>query len=170
MAKFRKNAQGNYSQKARETALKLYAEGGAAFAAKGTGINGGTIAKWASQAGVTIDQQKRTQAATEAAVAAAAEKRETIKLECRAQALEILRRMGIAHEYFVGKDGNRAKLDLPQAGDMKDYAIAFGVLVDKAELLDGRATSRDEHRNVDQMDREIEQLLTGADLGDRSPA
>lgn len=159
MAKFRKNAQGNYSQKARETALAIYRDQGPAAAAKETGINGGTIRKWASEAGVTDDREKRTQAAIEAAARDAAEKREKLKVECRTRALDLLERFNRSHEYFVGKDGDRVALDAPQAGDIKDYAIAIGVLIDKAELLDGRATSREEHRNVDQLDREIEQLM-----------
>lgn len=170
MAKFRKNKAGHYSKKARETALKLYVEEGVAAASNRTGIARQTIATWAKRAGVTDDAQKRTQAATVAAAAVAAEKREQLKVESRAMALEILRRMGIQHDYFVGKDGDRAKLDLPTAGDMKDYSIALGVLIDKAELLDGRATGRTETRSLDKVDDLISQLLDGVPNGDRVPA
>ncbi len=159
MAKFRKNAQGNYSKKARDTALRIYVEEGPAEAAKETGISRTTITTWANREGVTADRTKNTQKATEASAADAAAKREKLKVECRTRALDLLERFNRSHEYFVGKDGDRVALDAPQAGDIKDYAIAIGVLIDKAELLDGRATSREEHRNVDQLDREIEQLM-----------
>ena len=170
MAKFRKNAKGQYSKKARETALKLYVEEGPAAAAKQTGINGGTIRKWASESGVADDRQKRGEESRAAAALDAAEKREQIKVECRLKALEILRRMDIPHTYLAGKDGVKRILDLPQAGDMKDYAVALAVLIDKAELLDGNATDRTEHRTTDQLDREIETLLKGADDKDRVAA
>jgi hypothetical protein len=170
MAKFRKNSKGHYSKRARETALKIYVEDGPAVAAKETGISATTIRQWAKRSGVTDDRQKRTQAMIEAASRDAAEKRETIKLQCRRRALDLLERFDTRHEYFVGKDGDRAALDNPTAGDIKDYSIAIGVLIDKAELLDGRATDRTEHRSTDQLDREIEKLLESADRGSRSPA
>ena len=170
MAKFRKNKKGQYSKKARETALKLYVEDGAKAAAAETGIARQTIASWAKKAGKTDERQKHTSAAIEAAAAEAQKKREQIKVECRLKALEILRRMDIPHTYLAGKDGVKRILDLPQAGDMKDYAVALAVLIDKAELLDGNATDRTEHRTTDQLDREIESLLKGADDKARVPA
>jgi hypothetical protein len=170
MAKFRKNTKGHYSKKARDTALKLYVEEGPAVAAKETGISSTTIRQWAKRSGVTEDREKRTQAMIEAAARDAAAKREKIKLECRRRALDLLERFDARHEYFVGKDGDRKHLDNPTAGDVKDYSIAIGVLIDKAELLDGRATDRTEHRSTDQLDREIEKLLEDADRGDRTPA
>ena len=170
MAKFRKNSKGQYSKKARDTALRIYVEQGPAVAAKETGISSTTIRQWAKRSGVTEDREKRTQAMIEAAARDAAEKREKIKVECRTKALDLLGRMDCAHAYFVGKDGDQKQLDRPTASDVKDYAVALAVLIDKAELLDGRATDRTEHRTTDQLDREIEKLLEGADRGDRSPA
>jgi len=163
MAKFRKNAQGNYSKNARETALVIYKEQGPAEAAKQTGINGGTIRKWAVEAGVTEDRTKNTRKATEAAAADAARKREQIKLDCRNRAVDLINRMAEQHTMFVGKDGKRVEVDRADASACREYAIAVGILVDKAELLDGRATSREEHRNVDQLDREIDALLSNPD-------
>lgn len=170
MAKFRKNSKGQYSKKARETALKLYVEDGPGAAAKETGISRSTISKWATRAGVADDRTKSTQKATEAAAAEAARQREQIKVECRRQALEMIRRLGIRHEYFVGKEGTRRDLDLPTASDVREYSVAIGVLIDKAELLDGRATDRTETRSVDQLDREIDKLLSGESRVDRVTA
>lgn len=170
MARFRKNSRGQYSAKAKKEALRIYTEEGPGEAAKQTGISATTIRNWARRSGATVDREKRTQRATEAAAAAAAVKRERLKVECREKALELLDRFDRQHEYFVGKDGDRKALDNPQAGDIKDYAIAIGVLIDKAELLDGRATSREEHRSVDQLDREIDRLLSEVGSGDRSTA
>lgn len=169
MARFRKNAQGNYSQNAKDTALAIYMDEGASVAAKETGISADTIRRWASRAGVSEDRAKSTQKATEQAAQDAALKREQIKVDCRNRAVDLIQRMSEEHTMFVGKDGRRVQIDRADASACREYAVAVGILIDKAELLDGRATSREEHRNVDQLDREIESLLAGADAS-RQPA
>lgn len=150
-----------YTPEEKERALKLFADQGAAAAARETDIPRTTISRWASTSGVMSDRAEKTRVATEAAAVHAAAKREALKSASRERALDLIERMAHAHIEFVGKDGRREEIDKATAGACKDYAIAAGVLIDKAELLDGRATSRNEIRNIDQLDGEIERLLDG---------
>lgn len=157
-----------YTDEQKREALKVYAEYGPAEAGRQTGIPRGTISQWARRAGVTDTRRKNTTEATKAAAEKAAKLRESLKLLSRERAVDLIERMTELHIEFVGKDGRREEIDRATAAACKDYAVAVGVLIDKAELLDGRATSRQETRNIDQMDREIERLL--APDGDREPA
>lgn len=167
MAKEPTKLRWKYTEEQKREALKLYREHGAAEAAKRTGIPRGTIAAWANKVGATTERLEKTRKATEAAADRAAKLREDLKLDCRDRAVDLIQRMTELHIEFVGKDGRREEIDRASAAACKDYAVAAGVLIDKAELLDGRATSRQETRNIDQMDREIERLL--APDGDSEP-
>lgn len=148
-----------YTEEQKREALKLYAEHGPAEAGRQTGIPRATISQWAKRSGVTVTRAKNVREATKAAADKAAELREKLKLDCRNRAVDLVGRMAEVETLFVGKDGERVQVDRATAIACKDLAVAAGVLIDKAELLDGRATSRQETRNVDQMDSEIEKLL-----------
>jgi hypothetical protein len=150
-----------YDDKQKAEALSLYAEHGPAEAGRRTGIPRTTISRWAGETGVRTDREAKTREATKAAAEKAAKLRETLKSNCRDRAVDLIHRMEEMHVEFVGKDGRREEVAKATAAACKDYAVAVGVLIDKAELLDGRATSRQETRNIDQMDREIERLLVG---------
>ena len=157
-----------YTEEQKREALKLYAEHGPAEAGRQTGIPRATISQWAKRAGVTVTRAKNVQEATKAAAEKAAQLREKLKRDCRSRAVDLVERMAEVETLFVGKDGDRVTVDRATATACRELAVACGVLIDKAELLDGRATSRQETRNVDQMDREIERLL--APDGDPVPS
>jgi hypothetical protein len=103
-------------------ALDLYAKFGAAEAARTTGIEAATIRQWASRSGMSRDKSKKTAAACEANRVEYQNRR--LDLACRtcqvaASTLEYVQVAG----------------DMDDARAAKDYAVAYGVLVDKMSAL-----------------------------------
>lgn len=119
-----------YTDEQKAEALALYVEHGASEAGERTGIPAGTIACWASRSGATTQREERTANALAAHRLVSAALRE----EIRAQALE---RALITV--------SRITADVP-AGDAKNLAVAFGVLLDKYRLEMGETTGHMEHR------------------------
>jgi hypothetical protein len=134
----------SYTPEQRTQALELYRTDGPRAAAATTGIPLGTITSWAKNAGI------RTRAIENAAACVQAT---SLKWEER--------RIGLAHEM-----GRVAELAISRAVDELDHAQAFAttaaILVDKAQLLTGAATSR--HETVSNVDAEIERLSAELDL------
>lgn len=118
-----------YTAEQREEALALYREHGAAEAARRTGVTAGTIRAWASRGDVATERAEHQRAHIEAARLRWEERRTTM-----------------AHE--IGETASRAldhvttSIDSGKARDAKDYATTMAILVDKAQLLSGGATSR----------------------------
>lgn len=155
-------ARHSYTDEQKRKALELYRTDGPTAVQEQLGIPKSTVRQWARKAGVCTVRVAKTHAATEAAAADNAVHREALKLEARVRALDLIDRMERAHVEFVGKDGRRETLDKATATACREYAVAAGILIDKAELLDGRATGRMDFRNMDQIDRELERMLEEA--------
>ena len=147
-----------YSDQERADALALYVEHGPAEAARRTGIPKTTISSWAGRNQVRTNATAKTQAATQAASAIAAAKREQLKADLLAKALDLLARMDQPHQEFVGTQGKDVTYDRAPAAAVKAYATSVGILIDKLRLEEGAATSREEHVNVSEVDRELDRL------------
>lgn len=119
-----------YTDEQRAQALALYAEVGPAEAARQLGIKAGTIRQWAARAGVTGDDP-RTRLATEGARVKWAARRDELADKAGAAAEQVLEAMVKA-----ANDGDGM--------NARGLSVAFGVTVDKAQLLAGGATSRSE--------------------------
>lgn len=156
-------ARPNYSDRDRERARAIYEERGPTVAAEALGCSKGTIGKWAKDGDWRTVRVERTHAATEAAAADRALKREELRNKLLDQAIEALTRMNAAHVEFVGKDGRREELEHPSAGGFKDYAVAARELVYTFRLEMGEATSREEQVRRDKVEAEADRLL--AQLG-----
>jgi transposase-like protein len=141
-----------YTDEQRAEALALYAEVGPAKAARQLGIRAGTLRQWAVRAGVT-GHDPRTRLATEAAKTKWAARRDDLANQAGAAAQIVLEAMVKAAQ---GGDGTTAR----------GLSIAFGVTVDKAQLLSGGATSRDQ---IDVSTPEARLALV-QDLTSRRPA
>jgi hypothetical protein len=139
----------SYTPEQRTQALELYRTDGPRAAAATTGIPLGTITSWAKNAGI------RTRAIENAAACVQAT---SLKWEER--------RIGLAHE--MGRVAELAisravdELDHGKARDAQAFATTAAILVDKAQLLTGAATSR--HETVSNVDAEIERLSAELDL------
>jgi transposase-like protein len=117
-----------YTAEQKTQALAAYAEVGPAEAARRTGIPSPTIRKWAQRAGVTGDDP-RTRLATLAA-GVSWEKRKTELADLTGAAAHVV----LAHMVAAAERGD--------GQTARGLAVAYGVTVDKAQLLAGGATSR----------------------------
>lgn len=143
-----------YTEEERRNALALVGEHGRAEASRRTGVTTRTLNRWARDAGITSrDAILKTRAATEAARAASDRRYEQTRQELRDEFAEAARYLA-----------QRAKAadDRHKSGVMTAAAIA----IDKAELLSGRATSRQEHVRPERVEAavsELEAMLTGVE-------
>lgn len=116
-------------------ALDVYATEGPAEAARQTGIPKGTIASWAHRTGTQTVCNERAAARVEAAQMKWAERRQAM-----------VDRIGtIAEKALTVVEDN---LDLGTTSKAKDAATTMAILVDKAQLLGGDATTRHENREL----------------------
>jgi len=131
--------QRTYTPEQREEALRLIAEVGPAEASRRLEIPAGTIRSWAWRHGVAtpVPESERTRAATDAAKLSWAQRRLELGRETGAVASELLDRIREA----------------TKAADVRSLATAFGVVVEKAQLLDGAATERVEISESERRER-----------------
>ncbi len=143
-----------YTDTERSEVLNLHGDHGTAETARRTGISTTTITRWVREAGRTVqtDQEK-----TATARAAGAERvlqawgdfREGEALQAGSTAGKARKRLAAALE----------DPDTP-VGMMKELAVVYGIMIDKAELLSGNATERVEHWAESEVDRELRRLVT----------
>ena len=124
---------------AKARAVAIYQTQGSAQAAETLGVSKRTILTWAKDAGATSREgAKRT-----------------------AEASRVQRAWGDFREGEALAAGEAAGtlrgkvLDADKSRDAKDWAIAYGIFIDKAELLSGRATSRVETWAESEVDAEL---------------
>lgn len=115
----------------RSEALRVHLTDGAAAAAQRTGVPASTVRRWAHEAGQRTERARTTTEATQAAAMRWTERRAVMVEEMGAVAHEAL-----AQAWAAMHAGN--------ARDAKNLATTMAILIDKAELLSGGATSREE--------------------------
>jgi len=141
-----------WTDKQKEAALAMYAKHGTAATVEATGIPRRTLLRWASDAGI-VAQASREKTAEARAVSAQqateawGDYREKEALLAGAAASRL--RRGVAE---ASDDGNHLLL--------RARSIAYGIMIDKAELLSGNATERIETWAKDEVDTEIRELVT----------
>jgi transposase-like protein len=156
-----------YTDTDKAEALEAYTKVGTAETARQTGISPTTIKRWAAQAGrvVQTNTEKTTKpraAAAERVQRAWGDYREAEAMGSGAAASR-LRSLAIdaaegtenTEERTDPDTGRREVVVTGQASDAraaKDLAIAYGIFVDKAELLSDRATSRIETWSESEVD------------------
>lgn len=139
-------ARRTYTPEQRAEALELYAQHGAVETCRRTGIAKGTLQSWAHRSGVATACNENRRANVEALKAKWDERRIVMVHEIGA----------VAHMALAQAEEAVA---LGRGRDAKDFATTMAILVDKAQLLTGAATSRHETVIMDHLDREIESLL-----------
>lgn len=163
-----------YTDTQKSEALEAYTAVGTAEASRQTGISPTTIKRWAAQAGqvVQTNTQKTTTARAAAAErvqrawgdyregeamgsGAAAAKMRSLAVD----AAEGTENTEIVEDPDTGKRTTVTSGLPPDARAAKDLAIAYGIFVDKAELLSDRATSRIETWSESEVDVALRQAV-----------
>jgi acetylornithine deacetylase/succinyl-diaminopimelate desuccinylase-like protein len=138
-------AKRSYTPEQRTQALELYRTDGPTAVQAQLGIPKATVTDWAQSSGVRTVRNEKTAAAVEA---------KRINWEDR--------RLDLAHE--MGRLAAKAlaaaerELDDRSMRDAQAAVTTCAILVDKAQVLTGEASVRVEHRHVDRLDVELEEL------------
>ena len=125
-----------YDETFRQQAVDLAVTEGTNEAARQLGIGQATVSRWVRAAGLGTFHSERTAAATEAR-----------RLEWEQRRVELAHEQGRVAAKALAKA--EAAMDDDTAGKAKDYALTMAILVDKAQLLTGAATSRTESGPID---------------------
>lgn len=120
-----------YPEALKQEALRLLAEHGVAEASRQTGIPAGTIASWGSRLGVKAPSVEQI-AVLNAATAELWQKRK----------LAMGERLGAVAEKMLQRIDERINDD--RTAGVRDLAASMAVLIDRAQLLTGGATTRAE--------------------------
>lgn len=118
-----------WSPEQRQQALELYRKHGAATAGQQLGIPAGTIRRWASENGERTLRRETSQASIDATKLRWEERRQTLIHDMGRVAQKALQ---------TCEDG----LDTGKTRDAQAAATTLAILIDKAQLLSGGATSR----------------------------
>ena len=140
----------SYSDEQKAEALALYAEVGAAEAARRTGIKRGTLVSWASRAGVATDAAANLRAATEVAI----ERRRYVAAEFRSQMLDSLAE--------IATKAAAAELDriAGSKASLHEIVGARTRAIHDLQLLSGDATSRTESvERTPEVDAELAKVI-----------
>lgn len=158
-----------YTNAERSAALTAYEEAGPTQAQKLTGINKGTITRWAKSHSLATVASEKTAKATEAARVNAALKREELRVLLLDKAIDLLKRMDEEHIDFRGKDNEEVKFPKAPAGAVQNYATSAAILIDKLRLELGETTGREAHEvtlqnlSEEDLDAELARLIAAQD-------
>jgi hypothetical protein len=149
-----------YTPDQRDEAVRLWQEHGTAEAARRTGISGRTIVRWASEAGLmTHDNVQKTAdarvAAAERVALAWADYREQEAVSAGAAAARLRRELLEASQSATVDEDHRTAW----TGLLRARAIAYGILIDKAEALSTSVANTAAEWVESDLDREIRSLL-----------
>lgn len=144
---------GKWPDETREQALALLREGvGTNEVARRTGVAPATISGWAKDVGIASASAAQTAAANEATRLGWAQRRATLADEIGEGLPKLLTKC----------------LDADNGSDARGFAIAFGTLLDKAQLVTGGVTSRHEQLDAQRRRGRLEEI--GDDLAARRAA
>jgi len=152
-----------WSSEQRTHALDLLRNGNTlAATARTTGIPKQTLSGWAKAEG--LDLNGRSEAKTREATQAAQRKWAEVRAELADQSGDAARRL-LA---IISRAIDSGDMGITSARDAKDAATAMAILIDKAQLLGGGATSRTE--TITAVDAELEALTAALRHNDRADA
>ena len=129
-----------YTEQQKSDAVALYVEHGAAEAARLSDINVRSIRRWAKAADVSADRDKNLTDAAERLTKQSTAQRAAIRVDLLDRIADVLKRMDEPHIDFRGKDATQVEWPTATSGDVKNYAVSFGILLDKYRLEMGEAT------------------------------
>ena len=159
-----------YTDEDRAEALAIYKTEGVTKASDETGINRRTITRWANAAGIVPQDstQKTTRARADAATRIATSwadyrARESTNAGAQAAAIRNVIRDQLAGSPIIAHDaaGDPKVVGTKVDGrNVQSLTTAYGIFIDKAELLSGNATSRVETWASSELDRDLKDLVT----------
>jgi len=169
-----------WPQEVKQAALRIFLEHGSSVASRQTGVPSGTIRYWANtdDPGAKAERVAMQRAARAEATEAERKEAERIEAEMLAasqvrqklkraelhellleRAVELLHRMDDEHIDYRGKDARQVTFPKPGAADIKHYATAAAILLDKWRLENGESTDRREYVGDSPIDREVARLV-----------
>jgi len=153
-----------YSEQQRSNAVQAYTEHGAAEASRRLKIPARTIRDWANKAGVVaVADTKKTETARATQERRITEKRAKLRELMLDQAIDLMGRMNQPHIDFKGTGAQQVEYPTPRSGDVRNYAVAVAVLVDKFRLESGDPTAHQHYTTDDQLDKDLRTLLSQFD-------
>lgn len=144
-----------YTAEQKAKGLKLYETEGPTAAARQIGCSPRTIRDWAKTAGVSKARSKNL----EAAASMFAAERAAVRVKLMSKIGDMLDRMDQPHYDYRGKNVEKVTWETATSGDVKNYAISFGVLLDKLRLELGEATGRTETVDLAAAESRIDQEI-----------
>lgn len=150
----------SYTAQQKADALQIYVTQGLAAAAKATGFNKATICSWARRGGIQGPKPDNVRNANAWHQAKLEERRVELRGEMLRKAADLLQRMDEAHIDFKGKEAVEVEYPIAPAAAVRDYANAFGILIDKFRLEMGEVTNRTEALSItDGLDPDTKRAL-----------
>lgn len=156
----------------RADAIRIYRLDGPSAASRATSIPLGSIRRWVAEMGIAeeaareraikgVDAEAARQEAHRAWISESRMRTERTRVELQEmlwdRALEILLRMDDEQVVAVTDDGD-VVTSPPKGRDLKDMAIAVGVLIDKGRLEGGEVTDRTEVITLSEVETAIRKL------------
>lgn len=131
--------------------------------AKPLGVTSRAVHQWATKAGTNLGDHSHQAAnrAREVQEAQYLAKRAALRNLLLEKVTDILGRMDQPQIDFRGKDAQEVTFPIANASDVRNYAVAAAVLIDKMRLEAGEPTSITQA--TDEMDQEFRRLLSNAD-------
>jgi hypothetical protein len=155
-----------YTEEQRQQVLTMWPEMGTAETERLTGVEARTILRYVNEAGLmTHDKQEKTTAARAAAAErvtnAWADFRSAEALAAGAAANRMRREALEASAAATNPDGTwpHPQIVTAQAGLLRARVVAYGIFIDKAELLSGQATQRIQVWSESEVDRDLKAAM-----------
>lgn len=167
-------AEQRWTDEQRQRALELHRTVGPAEAARQTGIPKGTVASWARRQGVRTNVAQTLEAATDAAALTAEQKRLELADGLLDDVQRLRRRLFEPMDYVHVKvlstgqglpqevERVHVEVDQPVPADQLRLAQSIVALIEKAQLLTGEATSRDDGTGGYDLEAELRAFQAGA--------
>ena len=147
-----------FTKKQKAEAIAYAQEHGVAAAAEKVGVSRQSIYNWIRE---SIDTEKTPEDLARETLYQA-KLRSGIRRRLLERVDDLLERFDLPHIDFRGKDANRVEWPSATSGDVRSYATAIGILIDKYRLEMGEATGRTESIDLasaeSRVDAEIERL------------
>lgn len=134
------------------------------------GTTSRTIKRWAQEAGTPLGEatQDAAKGAREAAEAQFVARRAELRVLLSDTVTDIIGRMHKPHIDFRGKEAQEVEFPIATSTDVRNYAVAAGILIDKMRLEEGKPTTHGLIENADGLDTELRGLLAAADAEARA--
>ncbi len=133
-----------YTDEQKREAINLYIQHGTTTASQQSGIPKRTLLRWVKDSDVVARARNKTAKATAELTRLNVERRERIKSQLLEKIEDLIGRMNLPHVDFKGKDAAMVTYPVATSGDVKNYSVSIGILIDKYRLEMGESTSRAE--------------------------